>query len=194
MTLLILGLLSFLGLHSVRIVAEPARLALIARFGPTAWKLGYSLVSALGLALIVLGYAAAREQPLILWTPPAAMRHLAALLTLPAFVLFVAAKLPGNALRARLGHPLVLGVKLWGLAHLLANGSLADLLLFGSFTAWAVLSFRAARQRERAAGTVRAPGRLLPTLLTLAFGLALWALFAFRLHADWIGVAPFARG
>lgn len=194
MTLLILGLLIFLGVHSARILAEPARLALIDRLGPGAWKLGYSLASALGLVLIVMGYAAAREQPLLLWTPPAAMRHVAALLTLPAFVLLVASQVPGNALRARLGHPMVLGVKLWGLGHLLANGTLADLLLFGSFTVWAVLAFRAARQRDRASGAVRAPGRMLPTLLTVGLGLGAWALFALKLHADWIGVAPFARG
>ena len=149
MSWLILGLLLFLGLHSVRVFAEPWRLTVRARLGENTWKGLYSLLSLLGLVLVVWGYGLARAQPVVLWTVPAWTRHLAAPLTLLAFVLLVAAYVPGNALKARLHHPMVLGVKLWALAHLLANNTLADLLLFGGFLLWSVLSFRAARARDR---------------------------------------------
>ncbi|HWH73628.1 MAG TPA: NnrU family protein [Methylibium sp.] len=191
MTLLILGLVLFLGTHSVRIVAEPWRTATRARLGANAWKGLYSLVSIVGFVLIVWGYGLARQQPLVLWEPPLAMRHLAALLTLVAFVMLAAAYVPGNAIKARLRHPMVLGVKVWAFAHLLANGTLADLLLFGSFLLWAVLCFRAARGRDRAAGTLYPAGSAARSLLSVAVGLAAWAGFAFWAHGAWIGVRPF---
>jgi uncharacterized membrane protein len=191
MSVLILGLVLFLGLHSVRIVADGWRSGMIARVGERPWKLAYALVSVLGFVLICWGYALARQQPVLLWSPPLWTRHLAALLTVPAFVLLVAAYVPGNGLKARLGHPMVLGVKMWALAHLLANGNLADLLLFGGFLVWAVLLFRASQQRDRAQGIVYPAGRLEPTVLTVAFGFVAWALFAFWAHAWLIGVSPF---
>jgi uncharacterized membrane protein len=86
---------------------------------------------------------------------------------------------------------MVLGVKLWAFAHLLANGTLADVVLFGSFVAWAVLDFRSARQRDRAAGTVYAAGRVGPTVVTVVIGLAAWLAFVLWAHAAWIGVRPF---
>jgi uncharacterized membrane protein len=193
MTLLVLGLIVFLGVHSTRIFAEPWRLGVIARLGANGWKGLYSLASIAGFAMIVWGYGQARLDPVALWTPMVWTRHLAALLTVPAFVLLFAAYVPGNAIKAKLHHPMVLAVKVWALAHLLANHTLADLLLFGGFLAWAALSFRAARQRDRAAGTVYPPGRLGPTLATVVVGLAAWAGFAFWAHRAWIGVAPFGR-
>lgn len=191
MTLLILGLLLFLGVHSTRIVAERWRGRMIARIGAGRWKAAYAVLSIVGFVLLLWGYRVARLQPVVLWDPPAAMRHLAALLTVPAFVLVVAAYIPGNGLRARLHHPMLLGVKLWALAHLLANRTLAAELTFAAFLVWAVLAYRAARARDRAAGTVQAPGRALPTVVTLVVGLAAWAGFAFWLHGRWIGVRPF---
>ncbi|MCA0241986.1 MAG: NnrU family protein [Proteobacteria bacterium] len=191
MTALILGLLIFLGLHSVRIVAEPWRQRTIARMGEGAWKGVYSLLSGLGLALIVWGYAQARLTPLPLWTAPVWARHLAGPLTLVAFVLLAAAYVPGNGIKARLHHPMLLAVKVWALAHLLANDTLADLLLFGGFLLWAVLDFRTARRRDAATGTVYPPGRLSRTLLTTAVGVAAWAVFAFWAHGAWLGVRPF---
>lgn len=188
---LVLGLVLFLGVHSTRIVGEGFRSAQIARLGVNGWKALYSLASIAGFVLIVWGYGQARQQPVVLWATPAAMRHLAALLTLPAFVLLVAAYVPGNRIKSRLHHPMVLGVKLWALAHLLANNTLADLLLFGGFLVWAVLSFRAARARDRAAGTVYPAGRTAPTLVTLVVGVAVWVGFAFWAHEAWIGVRPF---
>ena len=191
MTLLILGLVLFLGVHSTRIVAESWRGRFIAQRGEMAWKGLYAVLSIAGFALIVWGYGQARLQPVVLWASPTWTRHLAALLTVPALIFLVAAYVPGNAIKARLRHPMVLGVKVWALAHLLANNTLADLLLFGGFLVWAVFSFRAARGRDRAQGMVYAPGRALPTVITLVVGLAAWAFFAFWAHAAWIGVKPF---
>lgn len=191
MLVLIVGLLLFLGVHSVRVFAEGWRSRFIAERGAGAWKGLYSIVSLLGLVLIVWGYGAARQQPVLLWVPPLWTRHFAALLTLAAFVLLVAAYVPGNSIKARLHHPMVLGVKVWALAHLLANGTLAALVLFGAFLLWAVLCFRAARSRDRSGGVVYPPGRVGPTVVTLVVGVAAWALFAFWAHGVLIGVRPF---
>jgi uncharacterized membrane protein len=192
MTLLILGLILFLGAHSVRIFADDWRSATIARMGPGAWKGLYSVVSAIGLVLIVVGYGDSRTAPIDLWSPPVWTRHLASLFTLAAFVLLAAAYVPRNRIRVAIGHPMVVGVKLWAFAHLLANGRLADVILFGAFLAWAVLDFRSARQRDRVAGpTPRSPASIAGDAATLVVGLGVWALFAFHLHAAWFGVRPF---
>ena len=193
MSYLVLGLVLFLGVHSVRIVADGWRTQMRARMGELPWKGLYSLASILGLALIVWGYGLARQQPVVLWNPPVGMRHAASLLTLIAFVLLAAAYVPRNALKARLHHPMVLGVKVWALAHLLSNGNLADVVLFGAFLLWAVLDFRAARQRDRAQGMVYAPGTAAGTGIAVVVGAAAWAGFAFWAHAWLIGVAPMGR-
>ena len=187
---MLLGLLMFLGLHSVRIVADDWRTAQIARMGEARWKLAYTALSLLGFALLVWGYGLARAQPVLLWTPPRAMNHVAALLMLLSFVLLAAAYVPRNVFKARMGHPMVLSVKVWALAHLLANGNLADVLLFGAFLLWAVANFSAARRRDRAAGTVYPSASNSGTVLAVLAGVAAWALFAFWLHAPLIGVAP----
>ena len=191
MTLLLIGLALFLGVHSTRIVADGWRTATIARVGEKPWKGIYSLLSIAGFVLIVIGYGAARQSPVVLFAPPAWTRHLAALLTIPAFVLLAAAYVPGNAIKRAVGHPMMAGVKVWALAHLLANGTLADVLLFGTFLAWAVLGFIAARRRDRAAGTTYPAGPGSRTAITVVVGLVAWAVFAFALHRPLIGVAPF---
>jgi uncharacterized membrane protein len=188
MTILILGLLLFLGAHSVRIVADDWRTRQIARLGEGVWKGGYTVASLLGFGLIIWGYGLARLEPVALWTPWIGGRHLASLLTLVSFVLLVAAYVPGNAIKARLGHPMVLAVKVWALAHLLANHTLADLVLFGSFLVWAVLDFRSARRRPAAAPVATSGVR---TALVVVIGLLAWAGFAMWAHAAWIGVRPF---
>ncbi len=193
MSYLIIGLVLFLGLHSVRIVAEPWRKAQIARHGERTWKGIYSLLSVLGLVLIVWGYGEARLQPTVLWASPTWTRHLAALLVLIAFVLLAAAYVPRNNIRYRLHHPMVLSVKVWAIAHLLANNTLADVLLFGSFLVWAVLDFRAARQRDRAGDIRYTPGTTGGTLATVVIGFAAWALFAFWAHRWLFGVSPLLR-
>ena len=190
MVYLILGLVLFLGVHSVRIVADSWRTQSIARIGAQPWKGLFSIASLLGFGLIIWGFGLARAQPVQLWNPPQAMRHLASLLTLIAFVLLAAAYVPGNGIKARLHHPMVLAVKVWALAHLLANGNRAHVLLFGAFLLWAVLSFLAARRRDRAANTVYAPGSAKATGLTVALGGLGWAVFAFWLHGWLIGIRP----
>ena len=190
MPYLVLGLVVFLGLHSVRVFADGWRTATLARVGEKPYKAVYSLLSGVGLVLVVWGFGQARQAPVVLWPAVTGLRHLAALLTLLAFVLLAAAYVPGNALKARLHHPMVLGVKTWALAHLLANNTLADLVLFGSFLLWAVLDFRAARMRDRVAGTVYAPGRAGPTVVAVVVGAVAWAVFAFWGHAALIGVRP----
>ncbi len=193
MSALILGLVLFLGMHSVRIVADCTRSAFIARRGAGAWKGLYTVVSLAGFALILWGDGQARLQPVVLWDSPLWTRHLAGALMLPALVLLVAAQVPGNGIKARVHHPQVLAVKTWALAHLLANNTLADVLLFGGFGLWAVLDFRSARQRDRAAGTVYPPGQPARTALVVVLGLALWAVFAFGAHQWLFGVRPFGR-
>ena len=193
MTALVLGLLIFLGVHSARIVAEPWRTRVLAGGGEGAWKGIYTVLSLVGFGLIIWGYGAARQDPVALWAPMAWTRHLASLLTLVAFVLLAAAYVPGNGIKSRLHHPMVLGVKTWAFAHLLANHTLADLLLFGGFLVWAALSFRAARARDRAAGTVYPAGSAARTAIAVVVGLVAWAVFAFWAHRAWIGVPPFGR-
>lgn len=193
MLLLIAGLIVFLGVHSLRIFAEPWRGAQIARLGPGAYKGIYSVASALGLVLIVVGYAQARATPIVLWNPPLWTRHLSALLVLFAFVLLVAAYVPRNHIKAAVGHPMIVAVKLWAAGHLLANGTAADVLLFGGFLCWAVFDFRAARQRDRAHGRVGTRASLGGDVATIVIGVVLWAAFAFRLHAWLFGVRPFVN-
>jgi uncharacterized membrane protein len=193
MTLLILGLILFLGVHSVRIFADGWRSAQIARRGEGAWKGLYSVASLVGFVLIVYGYGQASTEPVVLWAPQLWARHLASLLMLLSFILLAAAYVPRNGLKAAVHHPMVLGVKVWALAHLLANHTLADLLLFGSFLVWAVLDFRSARQRDRAGNVAYPAGTLGGTLGAVVGGLVAWAVFAFWAHGFLFGVTPFGR-
>ena len=190
MLVLILGLLIFLGMHSVRIFADDWRTATLAHLGEKPWKGAYSLVSLVGFALIVWGYGLARAQPLGLWAPPSWARHLAALLMLFSLVLLVAANVPKNGIKARLHHPQVLAVKTWAFGHLLAAGMLHDAVLFGAFLLWSVLLFTASRRRDRREGTTYPPGTTKGTVITIVVGVAAWAAFAFWLHALLIGVKP----
>ncbi|MDD5336259.1 MAG: NnrU family protein [Rhodoferax sp.] len=191
MTYLILGLIIFLGVHSVRIVADDWRTQTRSRLGELPWKGLYSVASLIGFGLLVWGFGLARQQPVQLWSPPLAMRHLAALLTLVSFVLLAAAYVPGNGIKARLHHPMVLAAKVWALAHLLANGNLAHVLLFGSFLVWAVFDFSTARRLDRVAGTQYPPGSAGATAITVVVGLLAWLAFAMWLHGLLIGVRPF---
>jgi len=207
MTQLILGLILFLGAHSVRIWADGWRDQTIEAYGEKAFKGVYALVSILGFYLLVVGYGEARLQTVALWNPPIFTKHISMLLMLLSSILLVATYIPRNHFKMRLGHPMVLSVKVWALSHLLANGNLADLVLFGSFLIWAVLNFRSARARDRALllnlnVTEEAAGesivesesahqpKLLSTIITLVGGIAIWALITFGLHAKIVGVSP----
>ncbi len=188
MTLLIAGLALFLGIHSVSIVAPAWRNAQLARRDEAGWKGAYAVVAIIGLALIVIGYGLARQAPVVLYTPPAGLRHVALLLMLPVFPLLLAAYLPGR-IKATVKHPMLLAVKFWALAHLLANGTLADLLLFGGFFAWAVAD-RISLKRRAARSTPAAPPRRANDLISVVGGLALYAVTVGVLHRWLFGVAP----
>ena len=191
MMYLIAGLVLFLGVHSTRIFANDWRNQTLARIGEKPFKGVYALLSLAGFVLLVWGYGQARQQGVMLWNPPTATRHIAALLMLLSFVLLTAAYVPGNQIKARLHHPMVLGTKAWALAHLLANGSLADTVLFGSFLVWAVVLFAASRKRDRREQIVYPTGTAGMTVVTVVAGIAAWAVFAFWLHRVLIGVSPF---
>jgi len=190
MLLLILGLIVFLGVHSTRLFAPQWRARQIAAKGLKAWKGLYALASIVGFVLIIYGYGQARLDPTWLWVSPVWTRHLAALLTLPAFILLAATYIPGSSLKARIGHPMLLGVKFWALAHLIANGSLADLLLFGGFLAWATALFVISRKRDRLAGVSYGKGKPAMDAVVVIVGLVAWAAFAMYLHGVLIGVKP----
>lgn len=207
MTQLILGLILFLGAHSVRIWADGWRNQTIEAYGEKAFKGVYALVSILGFYLLVVGYGEARLQTVALWNPPIFTKHISMLLMLLSSILLMATYIPRNHFKIRLGHPMVLSVKVWALSHLLANGNLADLVLFGSFLIWAILNFRSARARDRAlllnlndaedpaaeplteSESTNQP-KLLSTIITLVGGMAIWVLITFVLHAKIVGVSP----
>lgn len=188
MSQLILGLVLFLGMHSVSIFAEGFRDRMVEK-SELVWKAVYGLVSIAGIVLIVQGYGAARMDPVILYTPPVWLRHLAALLLLPIFILFFAPYLPGKIKQAT-KHPQLVAVKLWAVAHLLVNGTLADVLLFGAFLVWAVVD-RVSLKRRAVRALPSAPESPVNDVIVIILGLAAYGAFAFWLHAAWIGVAPF---
>jgi len=192
MTYLIAGLIVFLGVHSIRIFADSWRTQALKRLGEGAYKGIYSMLSLIGFVLIIYGFGIAREVPVVLWTPPVGMRHAASLLTLAAFILLAAAYVPRNGIKAHVHHPMVLAVKFWALAHLLANGNLAHVLLFGVFLVWGVLDFIASRRRDRSEGVQYATGTLPATALSVAAGGLAWMAFALYLHGWLIGIRPFA--
>lgn len=188
MTLLVLGLIVFIAAHSVRIVADDWRTARVQAMGERTWKNVISLVSIVGFVLLVIGYGQARAVPVPVYSPPAWGRMAAMAFTLVAFVLFAAAYVKGTRIKARIGHPMVAGVKVWAFGHLLANGNLADVVLFGALLAWAVVDYLASRRRDRAAGTVYPIGPLSRDVIAVVAGAVLWAVFARWLHGPLIGV------
>lgn len=192
MAILIIGLLVFLGVHSLRIFADDWRSRQLARLGEMRWKGLYTLVSLVGFALLCWGFGLARQQPMVLYVPPMALRHLNALFTLLAFVLVAAAYVPRNHLKAKFGHPMLLGVKTWAFGHLLAIGMLRDVVMFGAFLLWAVVLFIVSRRRDRRAGTVYPAGTLAGDAIVVMVGVVAWIVFAFWLHQWLIGVNPLA--
>ncbi len=192
MSVLILGLLIFLGMHSLRIFANDWRNRQIARLGEKRWKGLFALTSIVGFVLICWGFGLARQHPVLLYLPPLALRHLNALFTLIAFVLFFAARVPRNHIKAKLHHPQVLAVKVWAFGHLLATGMLHDVVLFGAFLLWAIVLFAVSRRRDRTAGTVYPAGSIKGDVLTVLIGVVVWVFFALWLHLWLIGVNPMA--
>jgi uncharacterized membrane protein len=160
----------------------------VARIGEHAWKGSYSVLSIVGFILIVWGYGVARQEPVVLYAPPVWTRHLAALVMLPVFPLLLAAYLPGR-IKAATKHPFLAAIKFWALAHLLANGTLADVLLFGSFLAWAVAD-RISFKRRVSRPVPGAPPSGMNDVIAVVGGLALYVIFVLWLHRWLIGVPP----
>lgn len=192
MLALLLGLILFLGAHALPIAMPQKRAALIAGWGEMKWKGLIALISIVGFVLLVWGYGEARQTTSWLWTSPTWTRHLAALLMLPAMILLAATYVPGTHIKARIGHPMLLATKIWALAHLVANGSVADVMLFGSFLVWAVISFIVHRRRDRAAGTTYPTKGVTRDMIAVVVGVVAFGLFAMKLHVLLIGVPPFA--
>ena len=188
MAVLIVGLILFLGVHSLSIVNEPLRNRLHTSLGEGAFKGLYSLVSLVGLVLIVWGYGSARMDPTVVYTPPGWLRHLAMLLLIPVFPLLFATYFPGR-IKAKLGHPMLTAIKLWALAHLLANGMLHDLLLFGAFLAWAVAA-RISMKRRTQRPIATLPASKANDAIAVAGGLAVYVVMVFWAHQWLFGVAP----
>ena len=189
MTMLIIGLLVFFGNHSISIVALDWRDAMAERIGKTAWRILYGVISLVGLVLIVKGYGAARLSPEVVWVPPTWTSHVTAVLMLPVFSFALASVLQGR-ISAALKHPLLVATKLWAVAHLIANGMLADILLFGSFLAWAVVDRISLKRRPAVRKHPAAPASAINDVIVVVGGLALYAAFVMYLHVAWIGVNP----
>ena len=189
MIMLLIGLAVFLGIHSVSIFAPQWRGAMASRMGTLPWKGLYSAVSIVGFALLWKGYALARLEPIPIYVPPAGLRHVAALLMLPVFPLLLAAYLPGR-IKTLAVHPMLVAVKLWAASHLLANGMLADIVLFGAFLAWAVMD-RISLKRRAPTDTPSLPRSTVNDAIVVIGGLALYGVFVGRWHEALIGVAPF---
>jgi len=184
--ILVAGLVLFLGTHSISIAAAEWRDRTAARIGEKTWQGIYGLVAIAGFALTVWGYGLARQEPVILYVPPIWVRHLVLLLMVPVFPLLVATYLPGR-IQAIAGHPMLAAVTLWAFAHLLANGMLADLVLFGSFLLWSVVDRLSMRWRN----PHPVPGALeskLNDLIAMVAGITLYVAFVFWLHRWMIGV------
>ena len=191
MVIFIIGIILFLGSHSVRIFAEPWRTRMLHQLGEKKWKGLYTLVSLFGFILLIIGYSQARQDTIVIWHPPTFLTHLTVLLNLFTFILLASSAPNNNAIRLKLKHPMILGVKVWAIAHLLANGSLIDLILFGSFLIWAILDFRSARNRPSSVKETPVIS-LKATLITIFVGVAVWLAFIFGLHQWLIGVSPLA--
>ncbi len=188
MGLLILGLVIFLGAHSLGMAAPAWRERMVARLGEVPWKGVYSVASLVGLVLIVWGYGLARQEPVALWAPPTWLRHVALLVMLPTFPLLLATYLPGR-IQSAAKHPMLAAVKLWALAHLLANGNLADVVLFGAFLAWAVAD-RISLKTRAAPPVHGAPPGKANDVIALVGGLVVYGAFVAFLHTWLIGVSP----
>jgi uncharacterized membrane protein len=186
MNKLYLGLLVFFGGHSISLLALGWRDRMANRLGVRAWQGAYSILALLGFYLLVTGYGAARPTATVLYTPPPWLHYVAAVLLLPVFTLALASVLRGR-IQARAGHPLLLATMFWAVAHLLTNGSAADVLLFGAFLAWAV-AVRVSLARRPARRMIALPASMVNDVIAVVGGLALYAAFIFWLHARWFGV------
>ncbi len=189
MLLLILGLAAFFAVHIIP-TSTPMRDSFIERMGANGYKLAFSALSLIGLVLIVLGYHKLQLNPgknVVLWDPPTWSKHIAFLLMLPAMIFLVASQVPSR-IRTALKHPMLVGIKIWALAHLIANGDLASLVLFGSFLAYAVYDRISLKQRNTAGPLGDRAGGPFNDVIVVAVGVALYAFLLMWGHGALIGV------
>ncbi|MBL4646832.1 MAG: NnrU family protein [Rhizobiales bacterium] len=191
MSILIAGMVLFFSTHFARVFFPDLRENLIKRFGVMGWRGLYSIVSLAGLGLIIWGFGEARQAPNVVWVPPFAFLHVAATFMLFAFIFLAAAYLPAGRIKAALKHPMLISIKIWAIGHLLINGMLAEMILFGAFLIWAVMAFIAARKRDRAEGKVYAAGPMRNDLIAIIVGTGVWTVFITFLHEWLIGVPLF---
>jgi uncharacterized membrane protein len=189
MSIFLIGLLLFIGIHSISILNEPWRNLMVNKMGEWTWKGFYSIVSIFGFILIIWGYGVTRYDSALLYTPPLWLHHFSSLLLLPVFPLLVAAYFPGR-IKDVTKHPMLISTKLWAVAHLCSNGSLVDVMLFGSFLTWAVMDRISIDQRQPRPipGT---PYSAFNDIIAVVVGLVLYLAFAFWLHERLIGVPAF---
>ncbi|MGR0278376.1 NnrU family protein [Marinomonas dokdonensis] len=192
MLTLLLGLVLFFALHSIGLLAPNWRQASMARHGVIRWRVRYSMASLLAIAFIIMGFQEARLAPTWVWFPPQWTRHASALLMLLALFCVGSSFSPNSTLKSKMGYPLLLAVKLWAFAHLLSNGALAEILTFGSFLIWSIVSFAVYRRRDRLAGvTYKTTGSsLVPNFFSLSFAMISWFVIASYLHEMVLGVSP----
>lgn len=189
MWLLILGLVLFLGVHFARVFAPAMRENFIANRGEGAWKGIYSILSILGFVVLIYGYGQARFDNVFLYSSPRWMTHLQWLLMLPAMTLLVASQLPAGRIKKAVKNPMLIGVKIWAIGHLLVNGDLASILLFGSFLVWAVIVMINTKKRGQTfPDEISTKG----DILSVVIGTGVWLAFAFWLHEWLIGVPVIA--
>ncbi|HEY0848912.1 MAG TPA: NnrU family protein [Bradyrhizobium sp.] len=187
LSVMIAGLVVFLGAHTFT-TQRDARARMIASTGEGTYKIVYSLVSAIGLALIVWGFARYRTTGWIdVWQPPVAMKHITTALMLPAVILVVASYIRGR-IYTTLKHPMLAGIKLWAAAHLLANGDLGSIILFGAFLAWAVFDRISLKRRSDPGGPPIPVGGATNDLIAVAVGVVAYLALAFAFHPAVIGV------
>jgi uncharacterized membrane protein len=187
MTLLILGIIVFLGVHLLPTFPD-MRDRLISRLGENGYRAMFSTLSMLGFVLIVWGFA--RAPVIQVWSPPNWTRYVAMLLMVPVFILLVAAYVPGE-IKAKVEHPFLVAIKTWALAHLIANGDLAAIILFGSFLAYAVFDRITLKRRpETGLVTVAETGPARNDLIAVVGGLILYVVFLVWLHPLLIGTSP----
>jgi uncharacterized membrane protein len=190
MIVLIIGIALFLGTHSIRIVAPDWRQARMSAMGEGPWKGLYSLLALAGFVIMVWGYALARPNAPELWYPPAGMGHLTILLMAIAFVSLAVSQFPAGRLKPILKHPMLLAVKVWAFSHLLVNGDLASLVLFGSLLGWAVWDRISLKRRG---APIASPGPVVWDVAAVITGFALWALFIWKAH-EWLFGVPVPMG
>jgi uncharacterized membrane protein len=189
---MILGLAMFFGVHSLTTMRAP-RAALIARIGDGPYKALYSVVSLIGIILIAYGFSQYRAAGMIeIWNPPRWLRHVNNLLLWPAFICIAAAYIPGDIKRV-LKHPMLVGIKLWAFGHLLANGDLGSIILFGSFLAWAVYDRISLKYRDDPGSRDFEMGGRDCDTLAVVVGTVLFLVFGFWFHPYVIGVPAFVR-